>query len=103
MCNYIGQFFKNTLKRVISTLLLVLTFGLNVQAQSVDDVRWKSESQVRELYGDPLSVQGPIGTHANYVLWKYADFTVAFANSRVFHVFKKDSLTKVVLQENRSK
>lgn len=71
-------------------------------AQNTEQVRWKSESQVRSLYGQPNSIQGPIGTFASYTLWKYDDFTIAFANNRAFHFFEKNSLRKQVgLEENR--
>ncbi len=70
-------------------------------SQQVEEVRWKSESQVRELYGEPNTVHGPVGTHASYMLWKYDDYTIAFANNRAFHLFKKDSLTKLQLEEER--
>ena len=82
--------------------LSLASFSQLTQAQEVKDVRWKSESHVRNLYGEPNTIQGPIGTHASYTLWKYDDFSVAFANNRAFHLFNKDSLTKTVeLEENR--
>jgi len=68
---------------------------------TVESIRWKSESQVRELLGDPNSIHGPIGTHASYTLWKYENVTVAFANNRAFHLFDKNSLKKFELNENR--
>jgi len=83
---------------VASTNLLTTP---NLYAQDVDDIRWKSENQVRDLYGEPNTVHGPVGTHASYSLWKYDDYTVAFANNRAFHLFKKDSLTKLQLEEER--
>ena len=67
----------------------------------LSDIRWKSEQQVRDKFGDPDSIRGPIGTHASYQLWNYPDFSVAFANNRVFHLFDKDSLHKFELNENR--
>jgi len=73
----------------------------SVSAQSLEQVRWKSEQQVQNLLGEPQNKSAPIGTHASYTLWNYGDFTVAFANNKAFHLFKKDSLTKVVLEENR--
>ena len=76
-------------------------FSSPSHAQSIDQVRWKSESQVRELYGEPTSISSPVGTHASYTMWKYDDFTVAFANNKAFHLFKKDSLRKIVIEENR--
>lgn len=86
-------------------LLVALTVGLLSQpsfAQDVEQIRWKSEAQVRALFGEPNSIQGPIGTHASYTLWKYDDFTIAFANNRAFHLFNENSLRKEVeLEENR--
>lgn len=72
-----------------------------VTQSDIDNIRWKTESQVRELLGEPNSVHGPVGTHATYTLWKYSDYTVAFANQRAFHLFDKNSLTKFELNENR--
>ncbi|MBX2847163.1 MAG: hypothetical protein KTR16_02490 [Acidiferrobacterales bacterium] len=94
------------LNQIVKALIAitVLTFSLSQTsfAQDVSDIRWKSESHVRSLYGEPNSIQGPIGTHATYELWKYDNFSVAFANNRAFHLFNKDSLTKEVeLEENR--
>lgn len=87
---------------VLGFSLTTALFSTSVSAQDVKDIRWKSESQVRSQYGEPNSVQGPIGTHASYTLWKYDNFTVAFANNRAFHLFNKDSLTRTVeLEENR--
>jgi hypothetical protein len=68
---------------------------------NLEQVRWKSETQVREMLGDPKSIRGPIGTHASYELWVYDGFTIAFANKRAFHIFDKNSLHKIELQENR--
>lgn len=65
----------------------------------IEQVQWKSESQVRALLGEPESIKGPIGTHASYMMWKYRDFTVAFANRRAFHMFNNNSLRKVQLIE----
>jgi len=85
---------------------IVIFFGCffvasSANSQDVDEIRWKSENQVRELYGEPVSVHGPVGTHASYILWKYDNYTVAFANNRAFHLFKNDSLTKLQLDEDR--
>lgn len=55
----------------------------------INEIRWKSEDQVRSILGEPNQVRGPIGTHAQYELWTYSDFTVAFANNRAFHMFGK--------------
>lgn len=87
--------------QTIVIFLLIAFFSVSSQAQKINEVRWKSEAQVRALYGEPDSISQPTGTHARYVLWKYPDFTVAFANNRAFHLFKKDSLKKFELNENR--
>ena len=74
----------------------------SVHAQDVEEVRWKSESHVRNLYGEPNSVRGPVGTHASYQLWTYDNFTVAFANNRAFHLFNNNRSNEFELEENRS-
>ncbi len=95
---------KNTLK-VSSLHLLTATFfiGFSVaaSAQNVDDIRWKTEEQVRSILGEPQSTTSPVGTHASYTLWQYETYTVAFANNRAFHLFNKNSLRKLALDENR--
>ncbi|MFT6046580.1 MAG: hypothetical protein ACI9WC_002287 [Arenicella sp.] len=88
---------------VISVCLLAISAApAFAQAPDLQEIRWKTESHIRSLLGEPESIRGPIGTFASYKLWKYADFTIAFADERVFHVFKKDSLTKFEMNENRS-
>lgn len=88
---------------VLSVILLALSSTLGfAQAPDLQEIRWKSETQIRSLLGEPEGIGGPIGTHASYQLWHYAEFTVAFANERVFHIFKKDSLTKSEINENRT-
>jgi len=92
-------------KLIQRAMLSVVVFaGLTGQAfaQNVDQIRWKGESQVRTILGEPQSVTPPVGTHASYTLWKYDGYTVAFANGRAFHLFGKNSLRKVDLNENRN-
>jgi len=88
------------MKKVIVFTALFLMTSL-AQAQNIQDIRWKSASQVRAILGEPQSITSPVGTHATYTMWKYADFTVAFSNNKAFHLFRKDSLTKFQLEENR--
>ncbi|NND82475.1 MAG: hypothetical protein HKN50_08615 [Gammaproteobacteria bacterium] len=76
---------------LLSGLSVVSLISVAVMAQPQVDreqIRWKSESQVRALLGEPNSVRGPIGTHAQYTLWKYDRVTVAFANRKAFHLFE---------------
>ena len=87
--------------RLLGLVFLTLASSGYANAQDIAEVRWKSESQVRALYGEPKSISSPVGTHASYTMWKYQDFTVVFANNRAFHLFKKDSLKKIQLEENR--
>ena len=76
--------------------------GSSVDPQTLlSDLRWKSESEVRNRLGDPQSIRGPIGTHASYQLWNYEGFSVAIADNRVFHLFDESSLRKMQLEENR--
>jgi hypothetical protein len=101
----LNQALNSFIKSIVVALTMSLTSMSAIAATAtpeLNQVRWKSESQIRSLLGEPKSVRGPIGTHASYVLWQYDEFTVAFANKRVFHLFKKDSLTKFEMIENRS-
>lgn len=79
----------------------VALFSTSASAQNINDIRWKTESQVRAALGEPNSMSVPIGTHASYTLWQYDNFTVAFANNRAFHMFNKDSLQRMDLNEKR--
>jgi hypothetical protein len=91
-------------KLIINVVFAMMLFsGMVTQAfsQNIDQIRWKSEDQVREVLGEPLTVTSPVGTHATYTLWKYERYTIAFADGKAFHLFDKDSLTKFELQENR--
>lgn len=86
---------------MISFLSFAL-FSADLCAQTIEQVRWKTESQVEAIFGVPNKKTSPVGTHATYALWEYEGFTVAFANSRAFHLFQKDSLRKIKLEENRN-
>ena len=89
-------------KRISSLLCLYgLLFASVASAQNINDVRWKSEAQVKAVLGEPISITPPVGTHASYTLWKYDNFTVAFANNKAFHLFDKNSLKQVKLNEER--
>lgn len=92
---------KNGLVSLL-TLAAVLALSNSASAQNINDIRWKSEAQVKAVLGEPNSVSNPVGTHASYTLWQYDNFTVAFANNRAFHMFNKDSLQRMELNENRS-
>jgi len=70
------------MKKIIVFTSLLLISSLS-QAQNIQDIRWKSESQVRAILGNPQSVSQPVGTHATYTMWRYADFTVAFSNNTI--------------------
>jgi len=79
---------------ICSILLCTNSFA---QDASAVDIKWKTESQVRNLLGEPISIHGPVGTHASYTLWKYQNMYVAFANNKAFHRFEPGSLKKVEL------
>lgn len=83
------------------TLLCGSLFVNSAQAQTASDIKWKGQAQIKRMYGEPRTVRGPIGTHASYAIWEYADFSIAFANNKAFHLFRNDSLKKVVLQQQR--
>ena len=88
------------MKKVIVFTALFLMTGL-AQAQNIQDIRWKSASQVRAILGESQSISSPVGTHATYTMWRYADFTVAFSNNKAFHLFRNDSFSQYRIQENR--
>jgi len=90
---------QNTMKAILFTVLL-FTAGM-ANAQTISDVRWKSANQVRQILGEPISISKPTGTHATYTMWRYPEFTVAFANNKAFHLFQNDSLKQFELRENR--
>ena len=85
--------------------MLFAAFANQAMAQStaeyLDQLRWKSADQVRAVLGEPLSETPPVGTHATYTMWQYEKCTVAFANGSAFHVFDKNSLRRLDLEENR--
>ena len=102
MKKYLKIKLNQLVKRLTAASVFTLLLPSMVHAQDVEDIRWKTESQVRAIHGEPNSIQGPIGTHATYTLWKYDGFSIAFSNNRAFHLFDKDSLTKVIeLEEDR--
>ena len=86
--------------KAILFMALLFTAGM-ANAQSINDVRWKSANQVRQILGEPISISEPTGTHATYTMWRYADFTVAFSNNKAFHLFQNNSLRQFELRENR--
>ena len=86
---------------VALSLGLFIATSSQALAQNVEQIRWKSTAQVRAILGEPENVSSPVGTHASYVLWSYQDFTVAFSNGKAFHLFTKDSLKKISVNENR--
>ncbi|MEO0367889.1 MAG: hypothetical protein AAF197_03780 [Pseudomonadota bacterium] len=88
----------------VVALLLIVMPSSAIQAETqLLEIRWKSEQQIRDAYGEPNAISNPVGTHASYVKWEYDDFVVVFANGNAFHQFKKDSLTKTLqLEEGRA-
>ena len=88
------------LKAIKFTVMSAILSGLlatTANAQSIDQIRWQSQSKVRAILGEPLSKSTPVGTHATYQLWTYDEFIVAFANQRAFHMFFNDGLIKTKL------
>ena len=88
------------MKTILFFTALIFVSG-TVNAQNINEIRWKSASQVRQILGEPISITKPVGTHATYTMWKYASYTVAFSNNKAFHLFHHDSLRKYGIQENR--
>ncbi len=86
-----------TIKYLLSVAVMSGLLTAIAHAQSIDQVRWKSQDKVLALLGEPLSKSSPVGTHATYQLWTYDEFIIAFANQRAFHMFFKDGFTKTTL------
>ena len=93
---------KKFIQHATLGLCLFAATASQALAQSVEQIRWKSTSQVRAILGEPENVTSPVGTHASYVLWSYQNFTVAFANGKAFHLFKKNSLNNLSIDEKRA-
>ncbi len=96
---------QKLIARTSAVLAIFLAFSSSislVNAQNVDEVRWKSAEKVRAMYGEPQSVRGPIGTHASYTLWSYDGFVVAFSNEKAFHLFDENASKRLDLNEDRS-
>lgn len=93
-------------QKLIQQAVLVITLCTSLlsqaMAQNIDQIRWKSAEQVRSILGEPQSVTPPVGTHATYTMWKYDNYTVAFANGRAFHLFSKTSLRLRKFDEEES-
>ena len=89
------------MKKIILLFTALAAMSGSVNAQDINQIRWKSESQVRQILGEPTSITKPVGTHATYTMWKYPGYTVAFSNSKAFHLFRHDSLQRYGIEENR--
>ena len=90
-------------KPVLITLVTVWLLAASaVEASELPDreqLRFRSQSYVTAKLGEPDNKSTPIGTHAEYTLWYYPNFVVAFANGRVIHLFAKDSLHRITLND----
>lgn len=70
-----------------------------VSSFTLAEVQWKTEDEIRDLYGEPIEISGPVGTHASYQLWSYEGFYVAFSDGRAFHRFD-DVVSSEIEQED---
>jgi hypothetical protein len=62
--------------------------GSQGQVAEASHLRGKRQDQVNQELGEPISIQGPVGTPA-ITRWEYADFFVYFENDRVLHTVAK--------------
>ena len=51
-------------------------------------LRGKKQDQVTQEFGEPITIQGPVGEPA-ITRWEYADFFVYFEYDRVLHTVAK--------------
>ena len=88
------------MKTILLFTALIFVSG-TVSAQEINQIRWKSASQVRQILGEPISITKPTGTHATYTMWKYPGYIVAFSNNTAFQLFHHNSLKNYGIEENR--
>ena len=92
---------QKLIQKVLFAATITVCFVGQAMAENIDRIRWKSTEQVRVILGEPQSITSPVGTHASYTMWRYNNYTVAFANGKAFHLFGKNSLRNVDLRESR--
>lgn len=86
---------KNLKVLLISAIALVVFSATTVFAETYD-VRGKTMAQVKAIYGEPLSVKGPVGgfsaTRPPITEWQYDGFFITFERDIALHGNSKGSL-----------
>ena len=95
-CGEINMKIK-TLKAIVISMTVVAAFSASSVFAKKYDVRGKTMEQVRALYGDPISIKGPVGgfseTRPPITEWQYTDFFITFEREIALHGNSADSLT----------
>ena len=86
-----------TIKAIVISTVALTAFSVSTVFAKNYDVRGKTMAEVKALYGDPLSVKGPVGgfsaTRPPITEWQYSDFYITFENKIALHGNSKGSLS----------
>lgn len=82
-------------KIVVTTAVTTLLFVTSAFAASYE-VRGKTKQQVKAIYGEPISIKGPIGGYNEkrppITEWDYGNFYITFERNIALHGNERDSL-----------
>jgi len=85
-----------TLKAIAASVIAIVAFSVSAVFAETYNVRGKTMAQVKAIYGEPLSVKGPVGgfskTRPPITEWQYNGFFITFENNIALHGNTKGSL-----------
>ncbi len=95
------QMIKQLVKCSMLVSLMLVFFAGNAIAETYD-VRGKTMNQIRTIYGEPISVKGPIGGYNSkrppITEWDYGNFYITFERNIALHGNERDSLRMTIQQ-----
>lgn len=84
------------LKMMVVGLIATTGFAVNSVFAETYNVRGKTQAQVKAIYGEPLSIKGPVGgfneKRPPITEWQYDGFFITFEKNIALHGNKKGSL-----------
>lgn len=90
------------MKKTIVTVLIALTASLLTSLLTTTafaakyEVRGKTKAQVKAIYGEPITIKGPIGGYNEkrppITEWDYGNFYITFERNIALHGNDRDSL-----------
>lgn len=87
---------KIVLKMLAFSAVLSIALSASLAYAANYDVRGKTMTQVKAIYGEPVATKGPIGgfsaTRPPITEWQYDGFFITFENNIALHGNDKDSL-----------